>query len=68
MGEVVELNFQFWAKCEACGGNRFLLALDGPGTDWQTVIGTVCVNCENMVDWVKASKEDTQHRPKGGSG
>jgi len=57
-GNVVDLNFEYRARCAECGNNGFHLVVDSPGKDWENIIGTVCTKCKHLVDWIRVYKDD----------
>jgi len=57
MGKVHYLNDIFYASCPECGSQEWLLIVDGPGNEFQTITGFECKYCEFVVDWVKPMKE-----------
>ena len=50
MGKVHYLNDTFYATCPECGGQEWLLVVDGPGNEFQTIMGFECKYCEFVVD------------------
>jgi hypothetical protein len=54
--KIVYLNDKFYASCPVCRSQAWLLEIDGPGDQWESLQGSECANCGFFVEW-KAIKE-----------
>jgi RNA polymerase subunit RPABC4/transcription elongation factor Spt4 len=52
MHNVIKLTDKFYATCPECGSQQFLLPVNGPGTQWDKIVGTECANCEYFMEWI----------------
>ena len=58
MSKVHYLNDKFYATCPECGGQEWMLMVNGPGNEFNEILGTECKYCEFVVDWIKIYKEN----------
>ena len=53
MTNVIPLNDKFYACCPECGGQEWLIRVNGPGNSFDEIMGTECKYCSFYVDWIK---------------
>jgi hypothetical protein len=58
MAEVIKLggDGRPVLSCD-CGCQEFYILADSFG-DWNTIEGTECLDCGNIVDWIKVTLDD----------
>ena len=59
MAKIIKLqvNGKPVAQCD-CDCQEFYILLNGFGDTWDEIKGTECVDCGNIIDWVKVVRED----------
>lgn len=61
MGDVIFLEDNFYAKCGECGGQDFMLMLNGPGDKWTFIAGTECSACGLFTSFTVVKNEEDNH-------
>ena len=61
MSNTIYLNDEFYATCPECRHQEWLLPINGPGNQWDSLLGSECVNCGFSVEW-KAVEEESDER------
>jgi predicted nucleic-acid-binding Zn-ribbon protein len=59
MGKVIEFSGDGRpvVPCEKCGCQEFYIIADRFG-GWNAIEGTECIDCGNIVDWIKVTLDD----------
>lgn len=58
MAEVIAISKEeFYATCPECGGQEWLLPVNGPLMAWDKILGSECAACGCLIKWLMVGKE-----------
>lgn len=59
MAEVIQFadnQLHPMATCGNCGGQHWLILVDGFNDQWENIVGIQCSECRDVIKWVRAER------------
>ena len=56
--EIIPISEErFYATCPECGGQEWLLPVNGPLAAWDGITGSECAACGYLIEWIVVEEE-----------